>query len=157
MPAFLNCSCRSAVQCKLRPPPFLASSAQCSLVQLSSSQPAPGCSQREKLYNFRSIEGRHYSTVQCTVLQLQPVAGGRGGPWNKCFSFRKGSIHIWRQMIFGYFWLTFLLKYEFCKKSLRKNETLTSWTLLAHFFSRSVLIWKKSEPKVFNWSEFHFF
>ena len=38
-----------------------------------------------------------------------------------------------------------LLKYEFCKKSLRKNETLTSWTLLAHFFSRSVLIqWAKS-------------
>ena len=30
------------------------------------------------------------------------------------------------------------LKYGFCKKSLRKNE-------------------KKSEPKVFNWSEFHFF
>ena len=29
-----------------------------------------------------------------------------------------------------------LLKYGFCKKSLRKNETLTSWTL--------------------NWSEFHF-
>ena len=49
-----------------------------------------------------------------------------------------------------------VLKYGFCKKSLRKNETLTSWTLLAHFFSRSVLIWKKSESKVFNWSEFHF-
>ena len=52
------------------------------------------------------------------------------------------------------------LKYGFCKKSLRKNETLTSWPLLAHFFSRSAQIqcWsgKKSEPKVFNWSEFHF-
>ena len=31
------------------------------------------------------------------------------------------------------------LKYGFCKKSHRKNETLTSWTLLAHFFSRSAL------------------
>ena len=30
-----------------------------------------------------------------------------------------------------------VLKYGFCKKSLRKNETLTIWTLLAHFFSRS--------------------
>ena len=35
-----------------------------------------------------------------------------------------------------------LVKYGFCKKSLRKNETLTSWTLLALFFSRSALIWK---------------
>ena len=55
--------------------------------------------------------------------------------------------------------LGLLLKYGFCKKSLRKNETLTSWTLLTHFFPDqcwSVLIWKKSEPKVFNWSEFHF-
>ena len=33
--------------------------------------------------------------------------------------------------------LKILLKYGFCKKSLRKNEILTSWTLLAHFFSRS--------------------
>ena len=40
----------------------------------------------------------------------------------------------------------YLLKYGFCKKSLRKNESLTSWTLLDHFFSRSV----------FNCSEFHF-
>ena len=33
--------------------------------------------------------------------------------------------------------LALSLKYGFSKKSLRKNETLTSWTLLAHFFSRS--------------------
>ena len=39
------------------------------------------------------------------------------------------------------------LKYGFCKKSLRKNETLTSWTLLAHFFSRSVLISADLEKK----------
>ena len=69
---FLNCSCSSAVQYKLRPPPSLASSAQCSPVQPSATQLFPactalGCSQQEKLYNFRSIEGRHYSTVQCTV------------------------------------------------------------------------------------------
>ena len=30
-----------------------------------------------------------------------------------------------------------ILKYGFCKKSLRKNEALTSWTLLGQFFSRS--------------------
>ena len=35
--------------------------------------------------------------------------------------------------------LFWILKYRFCKKSLRK-----SWS------------GKKSEPKVFNWSEFHF-
>ena len=39
------------------------------------------------------------------------------------------------------------LKYGFCKKSLRKNETLTSWTLLAHFFSRSALISTDLEKK----------
>ena len=42
---------------------------------------------------------------------------------------------------------TLLLKYGFCKKSLRKNETLISWTLLAHFFSRSVLISADLEKK----------
>ena len=42
------------------------------------------------------------------------------------------------------------------------NENLTSWTLLAHFFSKSVLIpfyfssdLEKNKPKVCNWSEFH--
>ena len=59
-----------------------------------------------------------------------------------------------------------LLKFGFCKKSLRKNETLTSWTLLQHicphFWSWLLLysaITPKSENKyvvkVFNWSEFH--
>ena len=38
-----------------------------------------------------------------------------------------------------------LLEYGFYKKSLQKDATLT----------RSALIWKKSEPKVFNWSELH--
>ena len=34
------------------------------------------------------------------------------------------------------FWFfDFFLKYGLCKKSLRKNETLACWTLLAHFFS----------------------
>ena len=37
------------------------------------------------------------------------------------------------------------LKYGFCRKSPRKNETLTSWTLLAHFYSGSAQIqWAKS-------------
>ena len=40
------------------------------------------------------------------------------------------------------------LKYGFCKKSLRKNETLTIWTLLAHFFSRLALICSWSGKKV---------
>ena len=31
--------------------------------------------------------------------------------------------------------LKWLLKYGFCKKSPRKDATLTRWTLLAHFFS----------------------
>ena len=39
------------------------------------------------------------------------------------------------------------LKYGFCKKSPRKDATLTSWTLLASLFSRWALIWKKSEAK----------
>ena len=104
--AGLQCSVSSAPL-----PPFLASSAQCSLVQLSSSQSAlhwPVHSRRNyTIFGQSKVD----TTVQCSalyVLQLQPVAGVRGGPWNKCFSFRKGSIHIWRQMIFGYFWHTYL-------------------------------------------------
>ena len=57
------------------------------------------------------------------------------------------------------------LKYGFCKKSLWKNETLSSWTLLAHFFSRSAQIQCWSGKKVsqkcstgqsFIFSKWHF-
>ena len=59
-----------------------------------------------------------------------------------------------------------LLKYGFCKKSLQKNETLTSWTLLLHFcphFWAWLLLYSAITPKsenkyvvkVFNWSEVH--
>ena len=106
---FLNCSCRSAVQCKLRPPPFLASSAQCSLVQLSSSQPAPGCSQREKLYNFRSIEGRHYSTVQCTVCTaIAASCRSQGRTLKQVFFFSKREHSYMTSDDVGVF-LTYLL------------------------------------------------
>ena len=51
---------------------------------------------------------------------------------------------------------------DFVRRFFGTNETLTSWTLLAHFFSKSVLIqcWfssdlEKNKPKVCNWSEFH--
>ena len=51
---------------------------------------------------------------------------------------------------------------DFVRSYFGTNETLTSWTLLAHFFSKSVLIqcWfssdlEKNKPKVCNWSEFH--
>ena len=56
---------------------------------------------------------------------------------------------------------------DFATKSFRKNETLTSWTLLQricpHFWAwllNTIEITPKSEDKyvakVFNWSEFHF-
>ena len=59
------------------------------------------------------------------------------------------------------------LKYGFCNKSFRKDETLTSWTLLQHicphFWAWLLLysaITPKSEDKyvvkVFNSTEFHF-
>ena len=58
------------------------------------------------------------------------------------------------------------LKYQFWKKSLPKNATLSSWTLFQHicphFWAWLLLysaITPKSEDKyvvkVFNWSEFH--
>ena len=43
-----------------------------------------------------------------------------------------------------------LLKYGFCKKSLRKNATLTNWTLVVIY--RYLFVKKK----VFNMSELHF-
>ena len=60
-----------------------------------------------------------------------------------------------------------LLKFGFCNKLFRKDETLTSWTLLqhicSHFWAWLLLysaITPKSEDKyvvkVVNWSEFHF-
>ena len=59
-----------------------------------------------------------------------------------------------------------LLKYGFCNKSFRKNETLTSWTLLQHIFPHFwgwLLLYSAITPKseykyvvkVFNWSEVH--
>ena len=59
-----------------------------------------------------------------------------------------------------------LLKYGFCNKSFRKDETLTSWTLLKHnsphFWAWLLLysaIMPKSEGKyvvkLFNWLEVH--
>ena len=59
-----------------------------------------------------------------------------------------------------------LLNYGFCNKSFRKDEPLTSWTLLqhicSHFWAWLLLysaITPKSEDKyvvkVFNWSEVH--
>ena len=83
---FLNCSCRSAVQCKLRPlPPLPAqpSAAQCSLVQLSSSQPALHWAVHSRRNYTIFGQSKVDTTVQCSalyVLQLQPVAGVRGGP-----------------------------------------------------------------------------
>ena len=47
------------------------------------------------------------------------------------------------------------LKYGFCKKSLRKNATLTTWTL-SSFFPDQHWSGKKVRKKVFNWSELHF-
>lgn len=85
---FLNCSCSSAVQYKLRPPPSLASSAQCSPVQASAAQLFPACTALHRAVHSRrnyTIFGQSKvdTTVQCSalyVLQLQPVAGVRGGP-----------------------------------------------------------------------------
>ena len=59
-----------------------------------------------------------------------------------------------------------LLKYGFCNKSFRKDEPLTSWTLLKHnhphfwaWLLNTIAITPKSEDKyavkVFNWSEVH--
>ena len=59
-----------------------------------------------------------------------------------------------------------MLKYGFCNKSFRKDEPLTSWTLLQqicpHFWAwllNTIVITPKSEDKyvvkVFNWSEVH--
>ena len=59
-----------------------------------------------------------------------------------------------------------LLKYGFCNKSFRKDETLTSWTLLRHIcphFLAWLLFYSAITPKsedkyvvkVFNWSEVH--
>ena len=60
-----------------------------------------------------------------------------------------------------------VLKYGFCNKSFRKDEPLTSWTLLQHicphfwaWLLNTIAITPKSEDKyvekVFNWSEVHF-
>ena len=46
-----------------------------------------------------------------------------------------------------------MIKYGFCKKSFRKNETLTSWTLWLTYFPDQCWFGKQ----LFNWSEFHFF
>ena len=59
-----------------------------------------------------------------------------------------------------------VLKYGFCNKSFRKDEPLTSWTLLQHicphfwaWLLNTIAITPKSENKyvvkVFNWSEVH--
>ena len=55
------------------------------------------------------------------------------------------------------------LKYGFCKKSLRKNETLTSCPFFPFFFITFGWVQQQNQPEVIkemekmgNWSEFHF-
>ena len=61
---------------------------------------------------------------------------------------------------------TIILKYGFCNKSFRKDEPLTSWTLLQHIcphFWAWLLLYSEITPKsedkyvvkVFNWSDVH--
>ena len=76
-----------------------------------------------------------------------------------CSFFNNGDHHEWNLKLFVTImcrndelrltmnWIGCLLKYGLCKKSLRKNESLTSWTLLALFFSRSALISTDLEKK----------
>ena len=91
---FLNCSCSSAVQYKLRPPPSLASSAQCSPVQASAAQLFPACTALHRAVHSRrnyTIFGQSKvdsavqcsNTLQCAVLRCSAVAASctvRGGP-----------------------------------------------------------------------------
>ena len=70
---FLNCSCSSAVQYKLRPPPSLASSAQCSPVQPTAIQLFPAYTALHCTALFTAGETIQFSVNRRQTLQHSAV------------------------------------------------------------------------------------
>ena len=121
-----------------------------------------GCKKHSHCYSKREEAAwslkflNNNDPVICTLLFASHIWTQffSGSQINPCFQKKNSGCRLTGRVFpkipefFPLFRLKDYLKYGFCKKSLRKDAPLTSWTL--HWSG------KKRREKVFNWSEVHF-